>query len=163
EYGGAGQSYVVFALAVEELCRVCATTGLILDVNTSLCSEPILMFGNEEQKQRLLAFFAKGEKLGALAMTEAEAGSDAAGIKTTAIPDGDDYVLNGTKVFCTNGGRVDTYVVTVVTDPPARYHGITDFVVEKGMPGLSFGKPLRKLGITASATCDVVLENVRVP
>jgi alkylation response protein AidB-like acyl-CoA dehydrogenase len=162
-YGGAGQSYVVFALAVEELCRACATTGLILDVNTSLCSEPILVFGDEEQKRRLLAPLARGEKLGALAMTEPEAGSDAAGIKTTAVRDGDDYLLNGRKVFCTNGGRADTYVVTAVTNPSLGHRGISDFVVEKGMPGLSFGPPLRKLGITGSATCDVILADVRVP
>jgi alkylation response protein AidB-like acyl-CoA dehydrogenase len=162
-YGGAGQSYVVFALAVEELCRACATTGLILDVNTSLCSEPILTFGSEEQKQRLLTPLARGEKLGALAMTEAEAGSDAAGIKTAARRDGDSYLLSGRKVFCTNGGRADTYVVTAVTDAAKGHRGISDFVVEKGSPGLSFGPPLRKLGITGSATCDVVLEEVRVP
>ncbi|HTD77036.1 MAG TPA: acyl-CoA dehydrogenase family protein, partial [Chloroflexota bacterium] len=98
EYGGAGQSYVLFAMIVEELCKACATTGLIMDVNISLCAEPILLFGNEEQKRRFLTPLATGEKLGALAITEPEAGSDAAGIKTTAVRDGDQYVLNGTKV-----------------------------------------------------------------
>ena len=163
EYGGAGQSYVLFAMIVEELCKACATTGLIMDVNISLCAEPILLFGNEEQKRRFLTPLATGEKLGALAITEPEAGSDAAGIKTTAVRDGDQYVLNGTKVFTTNGGVADIYVCTAVTDPGAGHKGITDFVVEKGMPGLSFGEPLHKLGICGSATTEVHFDNVRVP
>ena len=163
EYGGAGQSYVLFAMIVEELCKACATTGLIMDVNISLCAEPILLFGNEEQKKRFLTPLASGEKLGALAITEPEAGSDAAGIKTTAVRDGDQYVLNGTKIFTTNGGVADIYVCTAVTDPGAGHKGITDFVVEKGMPGLSFGEPLHKLGICGSATTEVHFDNVRVP
>ena len=163
EYGGAGQSYVLFAMIVEELCKACATTGLIMDVNISLCAEPIVLFGNEEQKKRFLTPLASGEKLGALAITEPEAGSDAAGIKTTAVRDGDQYVLNGTKVFTTNGGVADIYVCTAVTDPGAGHKGITDFVVEKGMPGLSFGEPLHKLGICGSATTEVHFDNVRVP
>ena len=163
EYGGAGQSFVLFAMIVEELCKACATTGLIMDVNISLCAEPILLFGNEEQKKRFLTPLASGEKLGALAITEPEAGSDAAGIKTTAVRDGDQYVLNGTKIFTTNGGVADIYVCTAVTDPGAGHKGITDFVVEKGMPGLSFGEPLHKLGICGSATTEVHFDNVRVP
>ena len=163
EYGGAGQSYVLFAMIVEELCKACATTGLIMDVNISLCAEPILLFGNEDQKKRFLTPLASGEKLGALAITEPEAGSDAAGIKTTAVRDGDHYVLNGTKIFTTNGGVADIYVCTAVTDPGAGHKGITDFVVEKGMPGLSFGEPLHKLGICGSATTEVHFDNVRVP
>ena len=163
EYGGAGQSYVLFAMIVEELCKACATTGLIMDVNISLCAEPILLFGNEEQKKRFLTPLASGEKLGALAITEPEAGSDAAGIKTTAVRDGDHYVLNGTKIFTTNGGVADIYVCTAVTDPGDGHKGITDFVVEKGMPGLSFGEPLHKLGICGSATTEVHFDNVRVP
>jgi butyryl-CoA dehydrogenase len=163
EYGGAGQSYVLFAMIVEELCKACATTGLIMDVNISLCAEPILLFGTEEQKKRFLTPLASGEKLGALAITEPEAGSDAAGIKTTAVRDGDQYVLNGTKIFTTNGGVADIYVCTAVTDPGAGHKGITDFVVEKGMPGLSFGEPLHKLGICGSATTEVHFDNVRVP
>src|ERR671932_63997 len=134
EYGGAGRSYVLFAMIVEKLCKACATTGLIMDVNISLCAEPILLFGNEEQKKRFLTPLASGEKLGALAITEPEAGSDAAGIKTTAL-----------------------------RDPGAGHKGITDFVVEKGMPGLSFGEPLHKLGICGSATTEVHFDNVRVP
>lgn len=162
-YGGAGQSFLLLALVVEELCRACATTGLILDVTITLCGEPILRFGSEQQKQRYLRSLASGRQLGALAMTEPEAGSDAAGIRATAVRDGDHYLLNGRKVFCTNGGMADIYVVTAVTDRAAGHRGITDFIVEKGSAGLSFGAPLRKLGITASATCDVLLEDCRVP
>lgn len=163
EYGGAGQSYVLFAMIVEELCKACASTGLIMDVNISLCAEPILLFGSEEQKRRFLTPLASGEKLGALAITEPEAGSDAAGIKTTAVRDGDHYILNGSKIFITNGGVADTYVCTAVTDKAAGHKGITDFVVEKGMPGLSFGQPMHKMGINGSATTEVYFEDVRVP
>ncbi len=163
EYGGAGQSYVLFAMIVEELCKACASTGLIIDVNISLCAEPILLFGDEEQKHRFLTPLASGEKLGALAITEPEAGSDAAGIKTTAVRQGECYVLNGSKIFITNGGVADTYVCTAVTDREKGHKGITDFIVEKGMPGLSFGAPLHKLGINGSATTEVFFDNVRVP
>ncbi len=163
EYGGAGQSYVLFAMIVEELCKACASTGLIMDVNISLCAEPILLFGDEEQKHRFLTPLASGEKLGALAITEPEAGSDAAGIKTTATRQGECYVLNGSKIFITNGGVADTYVCTAVTDREKGHKGITDFIVEKGMPGLSFGAPLHKMGINGSATTEVFFDNVRVP
>jgi len=163
EYGGADQSYVLFAMIVEELCKACASTGLIMDVNISLCAEPILLFGDEAQKRRFLTPLATGEKLGALAITEPEAGSDAAGIKTTAVRQGDHYALNGSKIFITNGGVADTYVCTAVTDKEAGHRGITDFIVEKGMPGLSFGAPLHKLGINGSATTEVFFDNVRVP
>ncbi|MGH2444313.1 MAG: acyl-CoA dehydrogenase [Chloroflexota bacterium] len=163
EYGGAGQSYVTFALAVEELCRACASTGLIMDVNISLCGEPILMFGTEEQKQKYLIPLATGEKLGALAMTEPEAGSDAASIKTTAVRQGDSFLLNGRKIFITNGEVADTYVVTAVTDREKGSAGITDFIVEKHMPGVSFTTHYEKMGIRGAPTTDVVLEDVRVP
>lgn len=163
QYGGSGQSFVLFALVIEELCRACATTGLIMDVNVSLCGEPILMFGNEEQKKKFLTPLARGQKLGALAMTEPEAGSDAAGIKTRAVRDGDSYILNGQKVFITNGEVASTYVVTAVTDPTKGTRGISDFIVEKGTPGLSFGPKLHKLGITASSTTDVIFEDCRIP
>ena len=163
EYGGAGQSYVLFAMIVEELCKACASTGLIMDVNISLCAEPILLFGDEEQKHRFLTPLASGEKLGALAITEPEAGSDAAGIKTSAVRQGDSYILNGGKIFITNGGVADTYVCTAVTDREKGHKGITDFIVEKGMPGLSFGPPLHKMGINGSATTEVFFDNVHVP
>jgi butyryl-CoA dehydrogenase len=162
-YGGAGQSYVTFALIVEEICRACASTGLIMDVNISLCGEPIMMFGTEEQKERFLTPLATGEKLGALAMTEPEAGSDAASITTTAVKDGDHWVLNGRKIFITNGEKADTYVVTARTAREAGARGITDFIVEKSMPGVSFTTHYEKMGIRGSPTTDVVLENVEVP
>ncbi len=163
EYGGAGQSYVTFALIVEELCRACASTGLILDVNISLCGEPILMFGTEEQKQQFLTPLATGEKLGALAMTEPEAGSDAASIRTSATLQGDHYLLNGRKIFITNGEKADTYVVTAVTDREKGSGGITDFIVEKSMPGVSFTTHYDKMGIRGAPTTDVVFEDVKVP
>jgi len=163
QYGGAGQSYIVFALAVEELCRACASTGLILDVNISLCGEPILMFGTPEQKEKYLTPLASGEKLGALAMTEPEAGSDAASITTTAVHRDGCYVLNGRKIFITNGEVADVYVVTAVTDREKGTKGITDFIVEKNMPGVSFTTHYEKMGIRGAPTTDVVLENVEVP
>jgi alkylation response protein AidB-like acyl-CoA dehydrogenase len=162
EYGGAGQSYITFALMVEELCRACASTGLIMDVNISLCGEPILIFGTDEQKQRFLTPLATGEKLGALAMTEPEAGSDAASIKTSATKRDGGYVLNGRKIFITNGEVADIYVVTAVTDPGKGPNGITDFIVEKTMPGVSFTTHYDKLGIRGAPTTDVVLDDVEV-
>lgn len=163
EFGGAAQSYVTFALAVEELSRACASTGLIMDVNISLCGEPILMFGTEEQKRRYLVPLATGGALGALAMTEPEAGSDAAAIRTTALRRDGVYVLNGRKIFITNGEVADTYVVTAVTDRELGSAGITDFIVEKSMAGVSFTTHYEKLGIRGAPTTDVVLENVEVP
>jgi alkylation response protein AidB-like acyl-CoA dehydrogenase len=163
KYGGAGQSYLVFARIVEELCRACASTGLIMDVNISLCGEPIMVFGSEEQKQRYLVPLATGEKLGALAMTEPEAGSDAASITTTAVLKNDHYVLNGRKIFITNGEVADIYVVTSVTDKERGPNGITDFIVEKDMPGVSFTTHYDKMGIRGAPTTDVVLEQVEVP
>jgi alkylation response protein AidB-like acyl-CoA dehydrogenase len=165
KYGGLGQSYILFAMAVEELCAACASTGLVVDVNMSLGAEPILMFGTEEQKQRWLPQMASGQKLGALAITEPGAGSDAAGIKTTAVRDGDVYVLNGSKTFITLGGVAETYVTSTLTNPElvSKHKHMTDFVVERGTPGLSFGQPFHKMGITASPTCEVFYDNVRVP
>ena len=163
EYGGAGQSYVLFAMIVEELCAACASTGLALDVNISLCAEPIWRFGNEEQKQTFLEPLATGRKLGALAMTEPGAGSDAAGIRTTAVRTGNTYVLNGTKTFITNGSVADTYVVTAVTDRSAGHKGISDFIVEKGTPGLSFGEPMHKMGIRGSVTTEVLFTDCAIP
>lgn len=165
EYGGGGQSYVLFAMAIEELCAACATTGLVMDVNISLGAEPILMFGTEEQKQRWLPQMSSGLKLGALAITEPGAGSDAAGIKTTAVRDGDMYVVNGSKTFITLGGIAATYVTSTLTNPElaAKHQHMTDFVIEKGSEGLSFGQPMHKMGITGSPTVEVFFDNVRVP
>jgi alkylation response protein AidB-like acyl-CoA dehydrogenase len=156
-------SYVTFALIVEELCRACASTGLIMDVNISLCGEPILLFGTEEQKTRFLPRLASGETVGALAMTEPEAGSDAASIRTTAIAKDGGYVLNGRKIFITNGEVAGIYIVTAKTDPHKGAYGITDFVVEKDMPGVSFTTHYEKLGIRGAPTTDVVFDQVFVP
>lgn len=165
EYGGLGQPYTLFAMAIEELCAACASTGLAMDVNISLGAEPILMFGNEEQKKRWLPAMAAGEKLGALAITEPGAGSDAAGIKTTAVRDGDHYVINGSKTFITLGGVAETYVTSTLTNPElaGKHRHMTTFVVEKGTPGLSFSQPMHKMGINGSPTVQVFYDNVRVP
>jgi alkylation response protein AidB-like acyl-CoA dehydrogenase len=162
-YGGAGQSFVLFAMIIEEICAACASTGLILDVTVTLCAEPILLFGTDEQKRRFLAPLAAGELLGALAMTEPGAGSDAAGIATAAVRDGAHYVLNGVKTFITNGSEADLYVVTAVTDRAAGRRGISDFIVEKGTPGLSFGPPMHKMGICGATTTEVIFQDCRVP
>ncbi len=165
KYGGAGQSYIMFAIMIEELCAACATTGLIPDVNISLGAEPILMFGTEEQKQRWLPQMSSGQKLGALAITEPGAGSDAAGIKTTAVREGDMFVINGSKTFITLGGVAATYVTSTLTNPElaGKHRHMSTFVVEKGTPGLSFGQPMHKMGITASPTVEIFYDNVRVP
>ena len=153
----------MFALAVEELCKACASTGLIMDVNTSLFGEPVYVFGTETQKQKYLRSIASGNALGALAMTEPEAGSDAAAITTSAVRDGDVYVLNGRKIFITNGEKADYYVVTAKTDRGAGASGITDFIVEKAWPGVSFTTHYEKLGIRGTTTTDIVFDDVRVP
>jgi alkylation response protein AidB-like acyl-CoA dehydrogenase len=163
EHGGAGQSFVLFALVVEEVSAACASTGVIMDVNASLACEPILVFGSDEQKQRLLRPLATGEKLGALAMSEPGAGSDAASITTTAVRRDDHYVVNGRKTFVTNGAEADVYVTTVVTDKGKGAKGITDLLIEKGSPGLSFGQPMHKLGICGSSTTDLIFEDCLVP
>jgi len=163
QYGGAGQSYSLFAMIVEEICAACASTGLILDVTVSLCAEAILAFGTDDQKRKYLEPLARGEVLGALAITEPGAGSDAAAITTSAVRKGDCYVLNGTKTFITNGGVAGVYVVTTVTDKSHGHQGISDFIVEKGVPGLSFGEPMHKMGICGSTTTEVVFSDCPVP
>ncbi|HZT97210.1 MAG TPA: acyl-CoA dehydrogenase family protein, partial [Chloroflexota bacterium] len=163
EYGGAGMSYVTFALVVEELCKACASTGLIMDVNISLFGEPVWLFGTEDQKKKYLSAISNGDKLGALAMTEPEAGSDAASITTTASRNDDGYILRGRKIFITNGEEADYYVVTAKTDRAAGSRGITDFIVEKDWPGVSFTTHYEKLGIRGSTTTDIVFDDVHVP
>ncbi len=164
EYGGAGADYISYAIAVEELSRVCASTGVTLCAHLSLCANPIYLFGTEEQKQQYLAPLASGEKMGAFGLTEPSAGSDAGGTKTTAVRDGDEYILSGSKIFITNAGEAETYVVLARTDKEARKHkGISAFIVEKGMPGFSFGKKEKKLGIRSSPTMELVFDNCRVP
>ena len=141
EYGGAGADYISYAIAVEELSRVCASTGVTLSAHLSLGSNPIYLFGTEEQKQKFLVPLATGEMMGAFGLTEPAAGSDAGGTKTTATREGDNWILNGTKIFITNGGEAEVYVVLARTDKDAeKHHGMSAFIVEKGTPGFSFGK-----------------------
>lgn len=164
EYGGAGADYISYSIAVEELSRVCGSTGVTLSAHLSLGANPIYLFGTEEQKQKFLTPLASGEKMGAFGLTEPSAGSDAGGTKATAVRDGNDYILNGTKIFITNGGDAETYVVMARTDKDAKkHHGISAFIVEKGMDGFSFGKKEKKMGIRSSPTMELVFENCAVP
>jgi butyryl-CoA dehydrogenase len=164
QYGGAAADYISYAIAVEELSRVCASTGVTLSAHLSLCANPIYMFGTEEQKQQFLVPLAEGRKLGAFGLTEPSAGSDAGGTKTTAVLDGDEWVLNGSKIFITNGKDAEVYVVLARTDKEAqKHHGISAFIVEKGAPGFSFGKKESKMGIRSSPTYELVFENCRIP
>ncbi len=163
KYGGAGGNNVSYIIAVEELSKACATTGVILSAHTSLCAGPIDAFGTEDQKMKYLVPLAKGEKLGAFGLTEPNAGTDASGQQTTATLDGDNYILNGSKIFITNGGVADTFVVFAMTDKTKGTKGITAFIVEKEFPGFSIGKHEDKLGIRASSTTELVFENCIVP
>ncbi|WP_333861202.1 acyl-CoA dehydrogenase family protein [Clostridium sp.] len=163
EYGGAGLDVLSYAIAVEELSRVDGGTGVILSAHTSLGTYPIAAYGTEEQKQKYLVPLAKGEKLGAFGLTEENAGSDAAGTETTAVLEGDHYILNGEKIFITNAGEADIYIIFAVTTPDIGTRGISAFIVEKDSEGFSFGKHYDKLGIRSSATGELVFNNVKVP
>ncbi|MBU3076222.1 acyl-CoA dehydrogenase, partial [Clostridium estertheticum] len=163
KYGGAGGNNLSYIIAVEELSKACATTGVILSAHTSLCAGPIDAFGTEDQKMKYLVPLATGEKLGAFGLTEPNAGTDASGQQTTATLDGDNYILNGSKIFITNGGVADTFVVFAMTDKTKGTRGITAFIVEKDFPGFSIGKHEDKLGIRASSTTELVFENCIVP
>ena len=163
EYGGGGRDINSYAIAVEELSRVDGGVGVILSAHVSLGSWPIFAFGNEEQKRKYLVPLAKGEKLAAFGLTEPNAGSDAGGTETTAELDGDFYILNGNKIFITNGGEADTYVVFAVTTPGIGVRGISAFIVEKGWDGFTFGEHYDKLGIRSSATSELLFDNVKVP
>lgn len=163
EYGGIGADYVSYVIAVEELSRVCASTGVTLSAHISLAGWPIYTFGNEDQKQKYLRGLAEGKYLGAYGLTEPGAGSDAAGMKTTAKRDGDDYILDGSKIYITNGGEADIYVVFALTDPEKKHKGVTAFIVEKGMEGFTMGKKERKMGIRSSPTLEIIFDGVRVP
>ncbi len=163
EYGGAGSDYVSYAIAVEEISKVCASTGIGLSVHVSLCAGPIFLYGNEEQKQKFLRPLAEGKKLGAFGLTEPNAGTDAANGSSTAVKDGDNYILNGTKVFNTNGGEAEIYVVFAATDKALGPKGMSAFIVEKGTPGFSFGKKEIKMGIRSSVQRELIFENCRIP
>jgi alkylation response protein AidB-like acyl-CoA dehydrogenase len=162
EYGGAGLGYVEYAIIIEELSRVDGSVGIIVAAHTSLCSNHIAKAGNEEQKQKYLPKLASGEWIGCWSLTEAEAGSDAAGTRTTAVRDGDQWVINGTKSFTTNAHYADVCVGMAVTNRAAAQHGISAFILEKGTPGFLPGKKENKLGLRASATGDVIFTDCRV-
>ncbi|BDR66308.1 acyl-CoA dehydrogenase [Clostridium tetani] len=163
EYGGAGGDVLSYIIAVEELSKVCGTTGVIVSAHTSLCASLIYEHGTEEQKQKYLVPLAKGEKIGAFGLTEPNAGTDAAGQQSIAIDMGDHYLLNGSKIFITNGGVADVAVVFAMTDRSKGTRGISAFILEKGMPGFSVGKVEDKMGIRASSTTELIFEDVKVP
>ncbi len=164
KYGGAGMDTLALAIAIEEIGRVYASTGITLAAHTSLGSYPIYEFGNEEQKQKYLRPLAEGKSIGAFGLTEPEAGSDAAGVKTSAKKVGDKYILNGTKFFCTNGGKADFIIVSARTDPEAERHkGMSTFIVEKNFPGFKLGKKENKMGLRASNTQELIFEDCEVP
>jgi len=163
EYGGAALDYVSYALAVEELNRVDASVGITMWAHNSLCTNHIALFGSREQKAAYLPRLARGEALGAWALTEPGSGSDAAAMRSRAAPDGDHFVLNGSKAFITNAGVAAITVVMAVTDPERGNKGISAFILERGTPGFTVGTPYRKLGLHASNTAELHLDNVRVP
>ena len=164
EYEGAGLDSVSTSLVIEELARVCGSTALGVAAHTSLCLWPLFAFGDETQRRRWVPDLASGRKLGAFGLTEPDAGSDSGGTRTTAVRDGDGYVLNGSKIFITNGGEAEIYIVFARTDKKAeKHHGISAFIVEKGTPGFSFGKKEQKMGIRSSPTMELVFENCRIP
>lgn len=163
EYGGAGADYLSYILVVEELSRSCAATGIIYSAHCSLASWPIYKWGSEELKQKYLTPMCKGEKLGAFALTEPGAGTDAASGQCTAKLDGDEYVLNGTKCFITNGGVADVYIIFALTDPSLGVKGLSAFVVEANLPGFEIGKHEDKMGIRGSQTTELIFKNCRIP
>jgi len=163
EYGGADVGYIGYAIAVEEISRVCGSHGITVAAHNSLCSNHIYIAGTEEQKQRFLTPLAKGEKIGAWGLTEPAAGSDAATVEATAVLDGDEWVLNGSKIFITHGSVGDIAVVVATTDKSRKHRGISAFIVEKGTPGFSSGTKENKLGLRASDTAEMVFEDCRVP
>jgi alkylation response protein AidB-like acyl-CoA dehydrogenase len=163
EYGGAALDYVSYALAVEELNRVDASVGITMWAHNSLCTNHIALFGSKELKAAYLPRLARGEALGAWGLTEPGSGSDAAAMKSRAVPQAEGFVLNGSKAFITNASVADVAVVMAVTDPDRGHRGISAFVLDKGMPGFSAGRPYRKLGLHASNTAELVFDNIRVP
>ena len=163
ELGGSGIDQLGYILAVEELSKVCATTGIILSAHTSLCCWPIMTFGTPEQKEKYLKLLASGKKLGAFALTEPSAGTDASMQKSVAVLEGDHYVLNGNKVFITNAGAADVFIVFAMTNKELGTKGITAFILERDTPGFTMGKPENKMGLRASSTCELVFDNVIIP
>ncbi|MDW5298553.1 MAG: acyl-CoA dehydrogenase [Sedimentibacter sp.] len=163
EFGGQGCDYLTYTMAVEELSKVCGTTGVILSAHTSLCGSPLMEYGTEEQKKKYLTKVASGEWLGAFGLTEPGAGTDAAGQQTKAVLDGDNYILNGNKIFITNASYADVYIIMAMTDKSQGTRGISAFIVESTFPGFSIGKKEAKMGIRGSATCELIFEDCVVP
>jgi butyryl-CoA dehydrogenase len=163
EYGGTGYDTVSYSIAVEEISRVCGSTGITVAAHNSLGVYPIYLFGNEEQRKKYIPPLASGEKLGSFGLTEAGAGSDAAATKTTAVRDGDSYVVNGSKCFITNASVGETFVFTAMTDKTKGYKGISSFILEKGMKGFSIGKKENKMGLRGSDTATLNFEDLRIP
>ena len=163
KYGGAGGDNLAYAICVEEIAKTCGTTSVIICAHTSLCSYPIYAYGTEEQKMKYLPDLLSGRKLGAFGLTEPGAGTDASGQQTTAVLEGDHYVLNGVKCFITNATEAETFVVFAMTDKSKGNHGISAFIVEKDFPGFSIGKHEKKMGIRGSATSDLIFEDCIVP
>ncbi len=163
QYGGAGATNQIYTMCVEELSRVCATTGVVVSAHTSLCCSPILEFGTEEQKMKYLPKLASGEWIGAFGLTEPNAGTDASAQQTFAVEEDDHYVLNGNKIFITNAEYAHVYIIFAMTDKSQGNKGISAFIVEKDFPGFSVGKKELKLGIRGSATCELIMENCIVP
>ncbi len=163
QYGGSGMDTLSYALALEEICKACASTGVIMSVNNSLVCDPIYKFGNEEQKKKYLSPLAKGEKLGCFSLSEPAAGSDAGGLKTTAVKNGKNYVINGTKNWVTSGPEADVIVLFTSTDLSKKHHGVTAFIIDKETPGIIIGKIEHKLGIRASSTSQIIFEDCQVP
>jgi len=163
EYGGSGGEYTSMVIALEEIARVSGSMAITLDAHTSLCCEPIYLFGTEEQKRKYLVPLAQGEKIGAFGLTEPQAGSDAGATRTHAVRDGDEWVINGQKNFITNGSIADVVVLTAVTDPEKGTRGISSFIVEKGTPGFRPGRDEEKMGLKGSVTSELSFEDCRIP
>ncbi|MHC1727671.1 MAG: acyl-CoA dehydrogenase [Syntrophobacteraceae bacterium] len=163
EYGGAGSDYLAYTIVVEELSRACATTGFTLECHTSLACFPLFKFGTEEQKQKYLVPLCKGEMLGAFALTEPGAGTDAGAATTVAVKEGDDYVLNGSKIFISNAPVAGVIIIFALTDKSKGTKGLSAFIVPAGTPGLIIGKHLNKMGIRGSLTSEVLLKDCRIP
>lgn len=163
ELGGSAMDFTSYIIAINELSKVSAVMGVILSVHTSVGTNPIIYFGNDEQKQRYVPKLAAGEYLGAFCLTEPSAGSDAGSLQSKAVRDGDEYVINGSKVFITNGGEADVYIVFASTNQAAKTRGISAFIVEKGTPGLIIGKDEHKMGLHGSRTVQLTFDNCRIP
>lgn len=162
-YGGSGGDYLSLLIAMEEIARLSGSVAIILDAQTSLCCEPIYLFGTEAQKKKYLPGLLSGDKIGAFGLTEPHAGSDAGATRTRAVRDGDQWVINGEKIFITNGSLADVLVVTARTDPDQGSHGISSFIIEKGTPGFQTGRDEKKMGLKGSVTSQLFFENCRIP